>query len=500
MEPIKDGEREACIYRIYRHEHANKELSVSMHIQTNKMAINQKAEDLISRIEGLVPGCVVKDTAKYRSDWWVAYRIEEGIKGSPLAAVKPKCKDDLLKILKFAREEGIAILPRGGGSSVTGASVSNGGIVIDMSLMSSVVAIDAESRTVTVQAGARLESVEKSLNEKGFTLGQFPQSFELATIGGYISTMGTGHFSSFYGGIEESVLRLEVLLSNGELIKTREYGVPRSSAGPDLSKIFIGAEGAFGIITEAELKIHPIPKHTQALVYGFNTFEQAINAVKALNDIDIKPQLCRVYNETESSFYFGTGKSIVLLSYASNNPEVLSSTVSELSGLMLSSGGAQEDTKFLEKAMKSRFDFRSQLESFQKMGLEVETIEIASRWKDIGHMYKDLSESLSAIEDIAASGAHLSHIYPQGACTYFTIIFKPNLSSYQKIWEAAAAAARRNNSSVSHHHGVGILKSEYVKEEIPISLLSAIKRSLDPDGIISREARSNNMHAPRGSQ
>lgn len=457
-----------------------------MHIQTNKMAIKQKKGDMTDRIAEAVPGCLVKDVDRYRSDWWVAYRIDERLRGNPVAAVEPKCKDDLLKILRFARDEGIAILPRGGGSSVTGASVSKGGIVIDMSQMSSLISMDTDNRTITVQSGARLETVEKALNEKGYTLGQFPQSFELATVGGYISTMGTGHSSSFYGGIEESVLRLEVMLPTGELIRTRTYGVPRSSAGPDLSKLFIGAEGAFGIITEAELKIYPIQRHSQAAVYGFNTFEEAVNAVRFLNDIDLKPQLCRVYNETESSFYFGTGKSIVLLSYASNNLDVLSSTVSELSELMESAGGAEEDQKFMDKAMRSRFDFRNQLDSFQKMGFEVETIEVASRWTDAVPMYKDLLSRFSAIEDVAASGAHLSHIYQQGACTYFTVIFKPNLYSYEKIWEAAAAAARRNNSSVSHHHGVGILKSEYIKEEIPVSLLSAIKRSLDPDGTMGR--------------
>ena len=306
-----------------------------MHIQTNKMAIKQKKGDMTDRIAEAVPGCLVKDVDRYRSDWWVAYRIDERLRGNPVAAVEPKCKDDLLKILRFARDEGIAILPRGGGSSVTGASVSKGGIVIDMSQMSSLISMDTDNRTITVQSGARLETVEKALNKKGYTLGQFPQSFELATVGGYISTMGTGHFSSFYGGIEESVLRLEIMLPTGELIRTRTYGVPRSSAGPDLSKLFIGAEGAFGIITEAELKIYPVQRHSQAAVYGFDTFEEAVNAVKFLNDIDLKPQLCRVYNETESSFYFGTGKSIVLLSYASNNLDVLSSTVSELSEVIL---------------------------------------------------------------------------------------------------------------------------------------------------------------------
>ena len=459
-----------------------------MRIQTNKMATKQGKGDLTARLAEVVPECVVKDTDKYKSDWWVAYRIDEKMRGDPVAAAAPKCKDDIFKIMRFAKDEGIPILTRGGGSSVTGASVSKGGIVIDMSQMSSIISIDTDNRTITVQSGARMETIEKALNEKGYTLGQFPQSFELATIGGYISTMGTGHFSSLYGGIEESVLRLEVMLPSGELIKTRTYDIPRSSASPDLSKLFIGAEGAFGIITEAELKIYPIPRHTHAAVYAFNTFEEAVNAVKALNDIDIKPQLCRVYNEAESAFYFGTDKSIVLLSYASNNPGVLSSTVSELSGLMKSSGGAEEDPKFLDKAMKSRFDFRGQLDSFQKMGLEVETIEIASRWTNVVQMYRDLTSSLSSIEDVAASGAHLSHIYQQGACTYFTVIFKPSLYSYEKIWDAAASAARRNESSISHHHGVGILKSEYVKREIPTNLLSAIKRAIDPDGTIGRGA------------
>lgn len=120
-----------------------------------------------------------------------------------------------MKLVNFAASRGVSLYARGGGSSVTGASVPTEGVVVDTASLSQIMDLDESNRTVTVQAGVKLATLESKLNEKSFTLSQFPQSFELATVGGIISTLGTGLYSTLYGGIEDSVLRLEVVLPTG---------------------------------------------------------------------------------------------------------------------------------------------------------------------------------------------------------------------------------------------------------------------------------------------
>ena len=427
---------------------------------------------------------MTRDVGPYLKDWWPLTWFNDEPLGSAIAAVKPTNVDQVAAVVNFASAHGVPLYVHGGGSSVTGASIPSRGIVVDMQGMNQVLDLDETNRTVTVQAGAKLKQVEAKLGEKGLSLFQFPQSLELVTVGGYISTLGTGQYSSLYGGIEDSVLRLEVVLPTGEIVWTRKRGVPRSSVGPDLSRLFLGAEGTFGIITAAELKVHRLPNHEWRAAYTLPNFESGVAAAKLLMELDVKPAVCRVSNDAEAAFQFQGDRPIMLLIYHARSSKILEGVKEEVSA-QLQGSAAPADPALVEKWLESRFNFRDDIETVKKMGYTLETIEVAAKWSRIVEMYADIMISLSNLKGVAGVMAHLSHIYDQGACLYLIILFEPNTDLYWAIWETMAKVTSTHDATISHHHGVGILKRAYARDEVPMGLLKKLKQALDPKGTLS---------------
>ena len=444
----------------------------------------EEPDRIVEELEGILPGRVTREVGAYLKDWWPLTWISDEPLGGAIAAVKPANVDQVAAVVNFASSNGVPLYAHGGGSSVTGASIPSKGIVVDMQGMDQILDLDETNKTVTVQGGTKLKHLEAKLGEKGFSLLQFPQSLELVTVGGYVSTLGTGQYSSLYGGIEDSVLRLEVVLPSGEVVWTRKRGTPRSSVGPDLSKLFLGAEGSFGIITAAELKIHRLPKHQWKAAFSLPNFESGVAAAKALMELDVKPAVCRLYNEVESAFQFGVNRPIMLLLYHARSSGILEDVKEEVSAQMQGSSTAA-DPALVDRWLEKRFNFREDIETVKKLGYTPETIEVAAKWSRIVEMYADIMITLSGVKGVGAVGAHLSHIYDQGACLYLTVLFEPNSDIYWTIWEAMAKITTTHDATISHHHGVGILKRAYARDEVPMGLIKKLKQALDPKGTLS---------------
>ncbi len=443
-----------------------------------------ESSDLAAELEELLPGRVSRDVGAYLKDWWPLLSISDETFGSASAAVKPFNVDEVSRLVGFASAKRVPLYVRGGGSSVTGASIPSEGVVVDTAGLNQVLDLDDSNRTVTAQAGVRLSTLEAKLNKKGFTLTQFPESYDLVTVGGYVSTLGTGQYSTLYGGIEDAVLRLEVVLPTGEVVWTRRRGAPRSSVGPDLSRLFLGAEGSLGIVTAAELKIRKPPAHAWKAAFSFASFEAAVNASRALMDLDVRPAVCRAYNEAESKFLFGEGGCMLLIIYHFRSQAVLKAVREEVSG-QLETESAPTDPTLVDAWLERRFNYRGQAEALKKQGYAMETVELAGKWSRLLELYYGAVQSLSEVQGVDGIGAHVSHLYEQGASLSFMVLFRPSKETYWKIWEAAEKATRAHDATISHHHGVGILKKVYAKEEVPLDLLKKVKQALDPNDIMS---------------
>lgn len=208
----------------------------------------------------------------------------------PLAAVRPRGTEDVVAVLRLASETGTPVVQYGGGTGLMGGALSmTPGIVLDMRAMNRVPAVSPADRTATAEAGVVLADLNTALAPHGLLLGHDPWTVPLATVGGTISTNSLGYRGAKYGSMGDQVLALEVVLPDGEVLRTR--AVPRSSTGPRLHDLFIGAEGAFGVITAATLRVFPVPERRELVALDFPSFAHGFNAAQAMFAIGLTPAL-----------------------------------------------------------------------------------------------------------------------------------------------------------------------------------------------------------------
>jgi len=438
-------------------------------------------DEKIKEFEKAFPGRVKKYVGYVH--WWPYVRIA-GEEGVAAVVVEPRDVQEVVAAVRLAYEMELPINVYGGGSSVTGASLPQGGVLLDLRALSRVRQVDVANKLVIAEAGILLSELELQLNSHGLTLGQYPQSIDIATLGGYISTLGSGHSSTGFGSIEDVVSRLEVVVPPGKVLWTSYRRAPRSSMGPDLARLFLGAEGAFGIITAAELKVRKLPRYTWKASFVFSDFKTGIRALADLIDEDLIPDMARLYDEVESAYYFSSEGSVLVLTIGRNNEEVVNAYEKAISSV-LTRYGRPSNPAFVNKALEERARYREHLEKIEKMGLIVETAEVAAVWSELEKLYDDMKYTLTSIDGVAIVSAHASHFYRQGACLYFTILLKPSKETYHILWQKIAEVAERHDATISHHHGVGLLKKEWLKNEKPIELLLAIKKSLDPKMLLN---------------
>jgi FAD/FMN-containing dehydrogenase len=256
------------------------------------VSADRRVIDRLARVVG--SSQVLTDPARLDEASWDA--LSEGRihperqtqRSVPLCVALPDSINPVQKVVLLANDENIPIVPYGGGSGLMGGALSlRPGIVMDLKRMDRVLEIDKDARTVRVQAGLVLESLDKELNKKGLMLGHDPWTLPVATVGGAISTNSLGYRGGKYGSMGDQLLGLEVVLANGEILRTR--AVPKSSTGIDLKHIFIGGEGCFGIITEATLRAFPLPERRSLYGLRFDSFEQGFTAVQKVFDRGLKP-------------------------------------------------------------------------------------------------------------------------------------------------------------------------------------------------------------------
>ncbi|MFQ5852510.1 MAG: FAD-binding oxidoreductase [Candidatus Binatia bacterium] len=254
-------------------------------------------EGLIEKLTRLLgPECVATDPSQLEEHSWDAlsesriHPLRRPASTFPLCVVFPATTAGVREVVLLANEEKVPIIPYGAGSGLMGGAISlQPGIVVDLRRMNRVLQIDKDAQTAQVQAGLVLESLEKRLNEKGLILGHDPWTLPVATIGGAMSTNSLGYRGGKYGSMGDQVLGLEVVLPRGEILRTRS--VPRSSTGVSLRHLFIGGEGCFGIITEATLRVFPLPGKRFLQAFRFSSFEAGFGAVKEIFAAGVRPAL-----------------------------------------------------------------------------------------------------------------------------------------------------------------------------------------------------------------
>ena len=426
--------------------------------------------------------------ADHGRDWW-PLTIPEVAKGTvprwPGVVVRPRSMNEVSHVLRIASKHRVAVTPQGGRSSVVGGAVApKGAIALDLTGLDRVVDIDAISGTVSVEAGVFGPDLERFVNAHGWTVGHFPQSFELATVGGWIACRGAGQYSNRYGKIEDIVRGLSVVLASGEVI---ELGgrAPREAVGPDLLQLFIGSEGTLGVITRATLVMHPTPKSERRAAYGFATFEDGLDACRRIMQRDARPAVLRLYDETESRRNFGV-ETCALVVLDEGDPFMVEATMNVVAGEC--AAAAQLDPAIVATWLEHRNDV-SALAPLWERGYVVDTIEIAGMWASLPAMHRSVIDALEQLPDITVASVHQSHAYLDGACLYFTFAARPEdvTGFYRQAWECVTKEVLSCGGALSHHHGVGHNRARFMAQALggALEVLGDLKRVLDPFDIMN---------------
>ena len=435
---------------------------------------------------------------RYTAKWWPYMLLLKRIGAETpraQAIVFPESSEDVSYIVKAANRYRACLIPFGGGSSVTGAILPRGNcIIVSLERMNRVLEINDEDLYVLVESGIVIADLERRLSEKGYSLRYFPQSYHLATVGGSISSMGTGSHSTGYGGIEDLVLNLEVVSPLGDVFWVREALAPRSSMGPDLKRLYIGAEGRFGIVTKAVLKIFHTPPYSMSGGFEVRDLETGVEAVRKLISKGITPALARVSDPVESRLRFGSDGSIILLSFEGYDKDIVELLWRKAKNSIEGEGGKFLGDEPYRRWIESRYRYEEEIRMLDESNMWFETFDISATWSRISTAYRSVMKGLEDLGgDIVVAFAHASHFYHNGAALYFTVVFKKDPDIYWRIVETVMDKALESGASLSHHHGVGVMRSRWLDRDpggTPRKILDMIKKALDPNNIINPYAWS----------
>jgi alkyldihydroxyacetonephosphate synthase len=454
-------------------------------------------EDVVERLRG---ACAEVTTdrallAEASRDWWplaMSWATEGQVAGLAGAVARPTDAGQVAAVLAVCNEDALPVTAAGGRSGVCGASVPvHGGVVLDLTALAGIVDVDATSLVLDVRAGTFGDLLERDLRaDSGATLGHWPQSVALSTVGGWLACRSAGQLSGRYGKIEDIVLGLDVALADGSRITTG--GWPRAAVGPDLTQLFVGSEGTLGVITGARLQLHPAPRHERRGAWLLASFEDGLDIMRRIVQRGATPAVLRLYDPTEADRTYHTGGKGLLLALDEGDPDLVDTVMEVVAEecLRSASPARRADAALVEQWLAHRNDVAA-LEALTSKGFTVDTMEVSASWTALPSVYRATLDTLLAVEGTIAASAHQSHSYPSGGCLYFTFAGQVDADRrdayYRAVWDAGQRAVLAQGGALSHHHGVGLNRARFMREALgpALDVLVAIKGALDPRGILN---------------
>ncbi|KAM9669695.1 alkyldihydroxyacetonephosphate synthase, peroxisomal [Dama dama] len=440
----------------------------------------------------------------------------------------PTCHDDVVKIVNLACKYNLCIIPIGGGTSVSyglmcPADETRTIISLDTSQMNRILWVDENNLTAHVEAGITGQELERQLKESGYCTGHEPDSLEFSTVGGWVSTRASGMKKNIYGNIEDLVVHIKMVTPRGIIEKSCQG--PRMSTGPDIHHFIMGSEGTLGVITEATIKIRPIPEYQKYGSVAFPNFEQGVACLREIAKQRCAPASIRLMDNQQFQFGYALKpqvssiftsfldglKKFYITKFKGFDPNQLSVATLLFEGdrekvLQHEKQVYDIAAKFGGLAAGEDNGQRGYLLTYviaylRDLGLEYyvlgESFETSAPWDRVVDLCRNVKERITreckekGVQFAPLSTCRVTQTYDAGACIYFYFAFNyRGISDPLAVFEQTETAAREeilaNGGSLSHHHGVGKLRKQWLKESISdvgFGMLKSVKEYVDPNNI-----------------
>jgi glycolate oxidase len=442
--------------------------------------INIVGEDNFSdKIEDLIPYSYDASINVYRPD----------------ALIWPETTDQISQIVTIANQRRIPIIPRGAGTSLSGGVLAiEGGIVIDVSKMDTIIAIKLEDRYTTVQPGVICDDLNKELSQHNFIFPPDPASSSVATIGGNVATNAGGIKGAKYGTTRDYVLGLEVVIPTGEIMRTGAYTM-KCVSGYDLPKLFAGSEGTLGIITEVTLKINPIPLHAMTAMATFSRLEDAGHAIsETMTKSNLIPSVMEILDK------------VTLTSIRENTsielPECEAMLLTETDGYTWQEVEAQMMV-ILEILKKNNpLAIKTAKEEKERMDLwEARKTAYATLSRISTGVLDDVTVPISKITDLLTGIQEISRRYGLLIGTYghagdgnlhpqilYDSYDPEQVKKMEMVESDLFHLAVSLNGTLTGEHGIGLSKADYMgleHDKVEMEVMKKIKKALDPNNIMN---------------
>ena len=410
--------------------------------------------------------------------------LRSGTFAVPDAVVRPGSAAEVAAVLRT----GIAVVPFGGGTSVVGGVAPLGSpvVALDLGRLDRLIALSEQDRTAVLEPGLTGPAAEALLNARGWTLGHFPQSFEHATIGGFAATRSAGQASTGYGRFDALVVAMTVETPAGPLALGRGAS---SAAGPSLLQLFLGSEGAFGVITSVTVRIRPVPAVRRYDAVLVTSWEDGLRQLRELEQSGVVPDVARLSDpdETATSLRLSApravqrlarGRCLLVLGWEGSAKSVKRRRV-RARGIPLPGAG--------DRWEHGRYDGPYLRDDLMDAGFLVETLETSASWSTLLDVWSAVRTALTGVLGECVVMCHVSHLYPHGASLYFTV-----LASGDQDWppakQAATDALVASGATITHHHAVGTDHAPWMAAEVGelgVEVLRAVKQVVDPAGVLN---------------
>jgi len=446
------------------------------------------------RLGSLLKDSIVTD----RKHDLLAYR-DIGYSASPTRlVVRPKTFEDVASLLSYCNEHSIAVTPWGGGTNLCGAlTPSRDCIALDLKSLDKIIELSVQDRYVTVQAGATIEQVEQYLNRFGFTFCHDPWSRKSASVGGALSLDSVGNFYPKFGSFGDQVLSMKVALPDGGIVSVGR-NITKSSASPFLPSLFIGAEGLFGVILEATLKVNPLPETFSTLGYAFSSFRELFEAVLSLRNRGVEPQsyiggtvpkrAVKLQPRSERALVKLLNINAALFLYYDGLSREVDARV-QVAEKLLSNHGRKMPEKYAIEWWENRHTYFEMNPQLSGEGIYVHVFDLcipASHVLEVAGKVREIAGKQN-IED------GLSHTLFGGVDAYTVALYVDDTDkgreTVKSMERELIPIVHEAGGSMTRTHGLGTLFEDDVAAfeigEYGIHLLKGLKQLLDPNGIMN---------------